>query len=38
VPSAEAAVCERLGIAMVWGVGGETKADSSSRINEELGI
>jgi cytidyltransferase-like protein len=38
VPSAEAAVCERLGIAMAWGVGGETKADSSSRINEALGI
>jgi glycerol-3-phosphate cytidylyltransferase/D-beta-D-heptose 7-phosphate kinase/D-beta-D-heptose 1-phosphate adenosyltransferase len=38
VPSAEVAVCERLGISMVWGVGGHTKADSSSRINEELGI
>jgi len=38
VPSTEARVCERLGIAMMWGVGGETKADSSSRINDELGI
>jgi glycerol-3-phosphate cytidylyltransferase/D-beta-D-heptose 7-phosphate kinase/D-beta-D-heptose 1-phosphate adenosyltransferase len=38
VPTGEATVCERLGIAMVWGVGGESKADSSSRINEELGI
>ena len=31
-------MCERLGIEMAWGVGGETKADSSSRINEALGI
>ena len=38
VPTAEVAVCERLGIEMAWGVGGETKADSSSRINEALGI
>ena len=38
VPSAEALVCERLGIEMAWGVGGQTKADSSSRINEELGL
>jgi glycerol-3-phosphate cytidylyltransferase/D-beta-D-heptose 7-phosphate kinase/D-beta-D-heptose 1-phosphate adenosyltransferase len=38
VPPAEAVVCDRLGIAMAWGVGGETKADSSSRINEGLGI
>jgi cytidyltransferase-like protein len=37
VPTAEVAMCERHGIAMVWGVGGETKADSSSRINEALG-
>ena len=37
VPTAEVAVCERHGIEMVWGVGGETKADSSSRINEALG-
>jgi len=38
VPTAEAGVCERLGISMTWGVGGESKADSSSRINDELGI
>ena len=38
VPAAEAGVCDRLGIAMAWGVGGATKADSSSRINDELGI
>jgi glycerol-3-phosphate cytidylyltransferase/D-beta-D-heptose 7-phosphate kinase/D-beta-D-heptose 1-phosphate adenosyltransferase len=38
VPTAESAVCERLGITMVWGVGGQTKADSSTRINEALGI
>ncbi len=38
VPTAEAGVCERLGITMTWGVGGEAKADSSSRINEALGI
>jgi cytidyltransferase-like protein len=38
VPTSEAAVCERLGITMAWGVGGNTKADSSSRINEALGI
>ena len=38
VPTGESAVCERLGIEMVWGVGGETKADSSSRINDELGM
>ena len=38
IPTAEGAVCERLGIQMAWGVGGDTKADSSSRINEALGI
>jgi glycerol-3-phosphate cytidylyltransferase/D-beta-D-heptose 7-phosphate kinase/D-beta-D-heptose 1-phosphate adenosyltransferase len=38
VPPAEAVVCERLGIEMAWGVGGETKVDSSSRINDALGI
>ncbi len=38
VPTAESSVCERLGITMVWGVGGEAKADSSTRINEALGI
>jgi cytidyltransferase-like protein len=38
VPTGESAVCERHGIEMVWGVGGEAKADSSTRINEALGI
>ena len=38
VPSAEVAVGERLGIELIWGVGGQAKADSSSRINEALGI
>jgi glycerol-3-phosphate cytidylyltransferase/D-beta-D-heptose 7-phosphate kinase/D-beta-D-heptose 1-phosphate adenosyltransferase len=38
VPTAEGEVCERLGIALAWGVGGQTKADSSTRINEALGI
>jgi glycerol-3-phosphate cytidylyltransferase/D-beta-D-heptose 7-phosphate kinase/D-beta-D-heptose 1-phosphate adenosyltransferase len=38
VPTAENAVCERLGIEMAWGVGGTSKADSSTRINEALGI
>lgn len=38
VPSAEAAVCERLGITLAWGVGGESKADSSTRINAALGL
>ena len=32
----EAEVCNRLGIKMVDGVGGENKADSSSRLMEEL--
>ena len=38
VPTAESGVCDRLGITMTWGVGGEAKADSSTRINEALGI
>ena len=38
IPTAEGAVCERLGIKMAWGVGGDHKADSSTRINEALGI
>jgi glycerol-3-phosphate cytidylyltransferase/D-beta-D-heptose 7-phosphate kinase/D-beta-D-heptose 1-phosphate adenosyltransferase len=33
----EADVCEALGIELVFGVGGESKADSSSRINSALG-
>ena len=36
VPEAE--VCERYGIRMEFGVGGDDKADSSTRINMELGI
>lgn len=34
----EAAVCEEHGIEMAFGVGGDAKADSSSRINVELGL
>ena len=34
----EASVCEECGIEMVFGVGGDHKADSSSRINRVLGI
>jgi glycerol-3-phosphate cytidylyltransferase/D-beta-D-heptose 7-phosphate kinase/D-beta-D-heptose 1-phosphate adenosyltransferase len=33
----EAAVCHELGIEMVYGVGG-AKADSSTRINQALGV
>lgn len=36
VPSAETSLTEEIGLQMVYGVGGEEKADSSSRINEEL--
>jgi cytidyltransferase-like protein len=36
VPSAETHLSEEIGLRMVYGVGGEDKADSSSRINEEL--
>jgi len=35
---AEADVCEALGIALRFAVGGETKADSSSRINASQGL
>ena len=35
---AEADVCEALGIALRFAVGGETKADSSSRINAIQGL
>jgi glycerol-3-phosphate cytidylyltransferase/D-beta-D-heptose 7-phosphate kinase/D-beta-D-heptose 1-phosphate adenosyltransferase len=35
---AESAVCESLDIDLVLGVGGIEKADSSSRINQALGI
>lgn len=34
----EAAICKKLRIAMVYGVGGATKADSSTRINQALGV
>lgn len=34
----EAAVCEKYGIAMVFDMGGNEKADSSSRINLLLGL
>ncbi len=35
-PSAELQLTEEIGLEMVYGVGGQEKADSSSRINEEL--
>lgn len=38
VVTPEAATCQELGIKMVYGVGGSTKADSSTRINQALGI
>ncbi len=34
----EASVCEQYGIELRFGVGGDNKADSSSRINVELGL
>ena len=34
----ETPMCEKYGIAMEFGVGGDNKADSSSRINVELGL
>ena len=34
----EAVVCEELGVELRFGVGGDEKADSSSRINMELGV
>jgi cytidyltransferase-like protein len=34
----EANICEEHNITLVFGVGGENKADSSSRINQALGI
>lgn len=37
IPGPEAAMCETLGIKMVFGVGGFEKADSSTRINQALG-
>jgi cytidyltransferase-like protein len=35
-PAPEAVLAEEIGLRMVYGVGGEQKADSSTRINEEL--
>jgi cytidyltransferase-like protein len=35
-PAPEAELADEIGLQMVYGVGGEDKADSSSRINEEL--
>ena len=37
MPTTEAAVCEELGIEMAFGVGGDNKADSSTRVLHELG-
>lgn len=37
LPGPEAELCRERGIKMVFGVGGHTKADSSSRINQLLG-
>lgn len=37
VPTAESAACADLGIEMAFGVGGEDKADSSTRVLHELG-
>lgn len=34
----ETTVCQEYGIDMVFGMGGTTKADSSTRINMELGL
>lgn len=34
----EVTVCDEHGIEMLFGVGGDSKADSSSRINVELGL
>jgi glycerol-3-phosphate cytidylyltransferase/D-beta-D-heptose 7-phosphate kinase/D-beta-D-heptose 1-phosphate adenosyltransferase len=38
VPSAETRLTEEIGLQMVYGVGGQEKADSSSRIIEELSL
>lgn len=34
----ETAICKQYGIRLEFGVGGATKVDSSSRINQELGL
>jgi len=38
LPGPEAELCRNRGIKMVFGVGGDTKADSSTRINQALGL
>lgn len=37
LPGPEAEMCRTKGITMVFGVGGDEKADSSTRINQALG-
>lgn len=37
IPGPEAEICRKLGIEMVFGIGGNEKADSSTRINQALG-
>ncbi len=37
IPGPEAEMCRQRGIKMIFGVGGENKADSSTRINQALG-
>lgn len=37
IPGPEADMCREKGIEMIFGVGGDTKADSSTRINQALG-
>lgn len=37
LPGPEAEMCRKRGIQMVFGVGGDKKADSSTRINQALG-
>jgi len=37
-PVTEAVLTEQIGLQMVYGVGGEHKSDSSTRINAELSL
>lgn len=37
LPGPEVEMCRKKGVRMVFGVGGSEKADSSTRINQELG-
>lgn len=37
LPGPEAEMCRQKGIEMVFGVGGDSKADSSTRINQAVG-